>query len=99
MSVSAGTEWRRVTIHTLVRQCDDVVVELHRLGERPDDGAGEEALSGHSGARNFALLAHWAGAETPLRFISHTSDAVLMDGEGSIVHLDLGAMGADEPAR
>jgi hypothetical protein len=96
MTMSAGVrEGRRVAIHTLVRQRDDVVVELHELG-----GAHAAAtVSGRSGSRSFALLAHWTGAETPLRFVSSPSDAVLMDGQGSAVRLELGGTTADGSAR
>ena len=93
MNVSAGTG--RVAIRTLVRQCDDIVVGLHELGERQT----EATVSGRSGACNFALLAHWTGAETPLRFVSGTTDAVLVDGRGSAVHLELGEIGAGGRAR
>jgi hypothetical protein len=97
MSMSADVgEWRRVAIHTLVRRRDDVVVGLHELG-----GAHAAAtVSGRSGSRSFAQLAHWTGAETPLRLVSGTSDAaVLLDGRGSAVHLELARTAAERAAR
>ena len=97
MSMSAWErEWRPVAIHTLVRQRDDVVVALHELG----GVHGAATVSGRTGRRSFAQLAHWAGAETPLSLVSGTSDAaVLLDGRGSAVHLELARTTVDRAAR
>jgi len=83
---------RRVAIETLVRRRDDVVVGLREL-DRP---AVHATVSGRSGAGQFAVLAHWAGAATPLRCVTGGGAALLVDGMGSAVRLRPGP--ADPPA-
>lgn len=74
---------RLVTIHTLVRRRDDVVVALHELGH-PNVCS---TLAGRSGATQFAVLAHWAGAATPLRCDRGAAGALLADASGASVRL------------
>jgi hypothetical protein len=82
----SGNHCRRVAIHTLTRRRDDVMVGLCDLAA-VKTGA---AACGWTRARDFALLAHWTGAQTPLDFVSgEGTDALLLDAEGSAVHLQV----------
>ncbi len=80
--LDARSRW--VAITGLLRQRDELVVNLEEL----DNAGAETSVAGRGGAGEFAQLARWTGARTPLHVVPSTRGEVhLMDAAGVDVHL------------